>query len=110
MSPANVRIAKMNDLLRTTFLTGKVVITEGIAALPDAMRSEVMERVQRFDAFTPDNDPYGEHDFGSIDVAGPGKIFWKVDYYNRDLTGGSEDPADPAKTCRVLTIMFANEY
>lgn len=110
MSPVNARIAELNDLLRTTFLTGQVFVTEGIAALPDAMRSEVLEKVRCFDAFTLDNDPYGEHDFGSIDIGGPGKIFWKVDYYNRDLTGGSENPADPAKTCRVLTIMLASEY
>ena len=35
--------------------------------------------VSHFDAFTPDNDPYGEHDFGSIDLDGE-KLFWKIDY------------------------------
>jgi len=110
MNKASTRIADLNDLLRTTFLTGKVVATEGIASLPDDLRSAVIEGVQAFRAFTPDNDPYGEHDFGSIDLAGIGKVFWKIDYYNRSLTGGSEDPSDPAKTCRVLTIMLAREY
>lgn len=110
MSPAHVRIADLNDLLRTTFLTGKVIMTEGIAELPDNLRSTVMEKVQRFDAFTADNDPHGEHDFGSFDVAEIGKVFWKIDYYDPQYHAHSEDAADPSKTRRVLTIMLACEY
>ncbi|MGZ2439364.1 DUF3768 domain-containing protein [Sinorhizobium medicae] len=110
MSPAAVRIADLNDLLRTTFLTGKVVLTEGIAALEDTDRSKILECVQRFDAFTPDNDPYGEHDFGSVTVAGVGKVFWKIDYYDREYCFHSADATDPTKTRRVLTVMLASEY
>ncbi len=62
-----------------------------------------------FDEFTPDNDPYGEHDFGSVSVRGT-KLFWKIDYYDLSLNFGSKDPADPAQTTRVLTIMLAEEY
>jgi len=38
------------------------------------------------------------------------KLFWKIDYF--DLAGefGSEDPTDPKKTLRVLTVMLAEEY
>jgi Protein of unknown function (DUF3768) len=54
--------------------------------------------------FTADNDPHGEHDFGSFQAAGEA-FFWKIDYYDRDLMFGSEDPADPDKTTRVLNIM-----
>ena len=50
-----------------------------------------------------------EHDFGSVEFAGE-KCFWKIDYYNKALDAGSEDPADPAQTTRVLTIMLTSEY
>ena len=55
------------------------------------------------------NDPNGEHDFGSFEIADQ-KIFFKIDYYNLEMDGGSEDPADPAKTTRMLTVMKAEEY
>lgn len=103
-------IAGLNDLLRTTFLTGRVMLTEGVRALPEATRQDVLTCVRTFTAFTPDNDPYGERDFGAIDVEGAGRVFWKIDYYDPSLTMGSDDPADPRKTVRVLTIMLAEEY
>lgn len=103
-------VAGLNDLHRTTFLIGKVILTEGIRALPDKVREDIITKVRAFDDFTPDNDPHGEHDFGSFDHDGAGKVFWKIDYYDPTLTFGSEDPADPKRTVRVLTIMLAGEY
>jgi uncharacterized protein DUF3768 len=103
------KIACLNDSLRRTFEGGKVVLTKGVAALSEHDCAQVFERVQSFDAFSPENDPYGEHDFGNFDVAGV-TYFFKVDYYAPNMDGGSEDPADPAKTTRVLTIMRADEY
>ena len=92
-----------------TFTGGKVVMTDGIAALRAGDLARLLERVRRFDEFTKDNDPCGEHDFGSLDLSGR-TYFFKVDYYAPDMEGGSEDPADPTKTTRVLTIMRADEY
>lgn len=41
----------------------------------------------------------------------PEKIFWKIDYCaDRSCARGSEDPADPTRSFRVLTIMLASEY
>ena len=81
----------------------------GISALPKAGQSAIREQVERFGSFIEDNDPHGEHDFGAFKHKDH-SIFWKIDYYDHTLTWGSEDPADPAKTSRVLTIMLAEEW
>ncbi len=62
-----------------------------------------------FDTFTPDNDPYGENDFGSREIEGE-LVYWKIDYYDKPMIHSSENPADEAATCRVLTIFLASEY
>jgi hypothetical protein len=103
-------IAELNDLCRKAMgVAGKLFQTCGIDALPAADQSAIREKVETFDAFTPDNDPYGEHDFGAFEHRGH-KVFWKIDTYDRTLTKGSEDPSDPSQTVRVLTIMLASEY
>jgi hypothetical protein len=84
-------------------------MTAGVDALPSDVQAIVIRRVTTFADFNADNDPHGEHDFGSFTFTGR-KFFWKIDYYDLTLTYGSEDPADPAKTTRVLTIMLAEEY
>jgi len=104
-----VRIRELNDAFRTTLRGGSVMMTPGVAELPDCVKADVVSKVVSFGDFTEDNDPHGEHDFGSFDVVGR-KFFWKIDYYDRTLTGGADDPADPDKTSRVLTIMLAGEY
>jgi len=105
----SARIRELNDALRKTFAGGNVVMTAGVSALPAVAKGAVFTAVQRFNEFTTDNDPHGEHDFGSFQLGGE-TYFFKVDYYALDMEGGSEDPADPAKTTRVLTIMRADEY
>jgi hypothetical protein len=99
----------LNDRLRTTFTGGRVFTTAGVAALSETLKADVLQRVRTFDRFDGDNDPHREHDFGSFEIGGE-QFFFKIDYYNRDLDGGSEDPADPDATTRVLTIMLASEY
>lgn len=104
------RIAELNDLCRKTPGNGdRIFLTQGIGALSQADRNAVIEKVEQFDAFTPDNNPHGERDFGAFDHKGQ-RIYWKIDYYAPDLKHGSEDPADPQQTVRVLTVMLANEY
>jgi Protein of unknown function (DUF3768) len=103
------KIALLNDELRRTFTGGKVVMTDGVAALPENDLARLLANVRSFNEFTNGNDPYGEHDFGSIELEGV-TYFFKLDYYAPDMDGGSEEPADPTKTTRVLTIMRADEY
>ena len=100
-------IRALNDHARRSFTGCRVIITQGVQALDDV--PSVLDEVRRFDAFTPDNDPYEEHDFGSIHHAGQ-TVFWKFGYLDVDLTMHSPDPSDPAVTARVLTIMLADEY
>ena len=62
-----------------------------------------------YDDFCHANDPYEEHDFGSFEADGA-VIFFKIDYFDKDLTYHSPDPSDTSVTERVITIMLAEEY
>lgn len=100
----HTQIAKLNDAYRQSSVIG-CVLTSGILALNN--NDEILEAVRHFNTFSESNDPYGEHDFGVINVNNH-EIFWKIDYYNREYTYGL-DPLD-AVCNRVLTIMLASEY
>jgi hypothetical protein len=102
-------IAERNDDFRRTGVGGLTFATKGVNALSADAQAEIYRRVRAFDAFSPDNDPYGEHDFGSFDVDGT-TIFWKIDLYDNDLKFGSPNPEDPSVTTHVLTILLAEEY
>jgi Protein of unknown function (DUF3768) len=100
------KVRELNDAFRTSFKGGRVMVTRGIASRSDV--SEILERIRTFDAFDNDSE-YRERDFGALE-AGHDSIFWKIDYYSHDLSAGSENPADPNLTVRVLTVMLAEEY
>lgn len=103
-------IRVFNDAFRAGGpVAGTWVLTCGVRDLGRDFNHLAIEAVRRFDDFNQDNDPYGEHDFGSLNVAGH-SLFWKIDYYDPSLTFGSSDPANPAVTRRVLTVMLASEY
>jgi hypothetical protein len=116
MGPAMTKVAQktdrirvLNDNFRSTFIGGQVVMTAGVSELPMDVKAKALLMVKSFNNFTGDNDPYGEHDFGFFEIAGD-TFYWKIDYYDADCRYGSEDPADPEMTTRVLTIMLAVEY
>ena len=120
------RIARLNDLARKAMgVACTAVATVGFRSLPEADQSRVRELIETYDAFDEDNDPHGERDFGTIYQLGDGRwtterlrsrhdererVFWKLDYYDRQMRFASEDAANPAVTRRVLTIMLADEY
>lgn len=102
-------IKTLNDNFRKTFTGGQVLLTAGINAKPTDNVANILSMVRDFNKFTPDNDPYGEHDFGNFDYKGD-KVFWKIDYYDLNNQYLSANPVNPNITNRVLTIMLAEEY
>jgi hypothetical protein len=102
------RVRALNDAFRQTLHGGRVLATSSLAEHPNL--GAILNLVRNFADFSDDNDPYGEHDFGSL-VFGGEQLFWKIDYYDKySVAQGSLDPSDPALTCRVLTVMRASEY
>ena len=107
-------IRELNDRFRKgdANIPGTVVVTTGVQTLlaeEEKSFETLATKVRAFDEFSPDNDPYQEHDFGKFSFCGA-DLFWKIDQYNATYDGGSEDPTDLTKTGRVLTIMLTHEY
>ena len=100
------KIATLNDAARRNVLN--YMTSAGVISLPPEVVGDIYTRVYNYKNFVEnENDPYGEHDFGSFKIHGH-KIFWKIDYYDQQLKYGV-DPLDP--TCRrVVTVMLAEEY
>ena len=109
MSTDTDRIRLLNDELRQHLLGGGAVMTPGIAALGREAVQRLVQVVATFNDFCSANDPHGEHDFGAFDFDGAPVLF-KIDYYDKSLSFHSPDPADPAVTKRVITLMLAEEY
>lgn len=104
------RIAELNDQFRknpTRF--GKAYTTDGVTAHGPEFVHRALAATVAFEAFTADNDPYGERDFGSFQLDGE-TLFWKIDYHDKaNPDCGAEDPSDPTTTTRILTIMLSDE-
>ena len=109
--PPNQRIRELNDRFRMRGQgRGTILVTSGVQEYGAPFVLAALSAVRTFNAFTDDNDPWGEHDFGSVEVEGE-KVFFKLDYYaDENCSAGSENPANEAAAFRVLTIMLACEY
>ncbi len=103
------RVRALNDAFRRSGTGGRMLMTAGVAALPRDEQLAIVAAVMAFDSFDPGDDPYGEHDFGSLRV-GAQHVMWKIDYYDRSERVHSSDPSDAAVTCQVMTIMLAEEH
>jgi hypothetical protein len=109
-------IRKLNDAFRAdlngplaSLASLRLVITRGVAQRGINFAIRALDVVRTFHDFAPENDPFGEHDFGAFSLDDEA-LYWKIDYYDEDLENGSPDPTDANVTKRVLTIMFADEY
>jgi Protein of unknown function (DUF3768) len=72
-------IAELNDQLRRgDHRLGKWVTSEIVSNSSSEEQQELFRLVRTFDNFTPENDPYGEHDFGAVEFDGE-KWYFKID-------------------------------
>jgi hypothetical protein len=103
------KIRELNDQLRQTLAGGRIMMTSGVEALGPLVVARLLDHLRRYDQFDDGNDPYGEHDFGAVDLGGQ-QFFWKIDCYDLAMEFHSQDASDPDQTVRVLTLMLACEY
>ena len=96
-------VAVLNDRFRKSGFG--VTLTCGIQSIQNL--DELLRVIRGYNRFSADNDPYGEHDFGSLSWKGD-KVFWKIDYYDQNLEYGI-DPLNPSCK-RLMTVMLADEY
>ncbi len=109
-------VAVLNDQMRAKLdspAPNIVVMTQGILALVDsnpaiaiARQLELMFIVSTYSAFSEDNNPHGERDFGDFEWRGT-RCYWKIDLYEDPDVKSANDP--PAIT-RVITIMLPSDY
>lgn len=103
------RLRELNDAFRHSLRGGRLIVTQGIFLKAGENILDLLSAIRRFEDFDDGNDPYREHDFGSL-VWREEQIFWKIDYYDIHLRFASPDPHDPHLTVRVMTVMLAREY
>lgn len=106
------RIAKLNDEFRADCFHNEykmAVLTAGVNALPTLTQLKAIDRTMSYNDFTPENDPWDEHDFGIVYADGY-KFFWKIDYYDNKLEYMSVNPANTKRTVRCLTLMLQEEW
>ncbi len=63
------KIAKLNDDFRQNLFTpgsNRVFVSATVSSLPYLERALLLDKVQKFNDFNPNNDPYAEHDFSRI--------------------------------------------
>jgi hypothetical protein len=110
------QVAAANDAFRAAMIRGGHPVYQGRVLCTRGVSEEGLEFVTRaqvavagFTEFTEDNDPYGDHTFGAVTIAGK-VVWWKIDLFDPNYAYGAADPLDHAQTRRVLTLLFPSEY
>lgn len=98
------KIITLNDEFRTTFRGGRVQMTPGVYDLEPRIRGRALSVLACYSKFDADS----EHDWGVFIFAGFA-FEWRIEYRQKDGVGVSEDPTDPDKTLRVLTLWAAED-
>ena len=117
-----LKVAAQNDAFRRNaclaipygaegpVLAGQMVMTRGIHAEGMGFVQACLDAIGRLDHFPADDDPDGFHDFGSVEVFGT-NVWFKIDLYDSAMMAfGSDAPDDPARTYRVLTVLFPSDW
>ncbi len=109
--PRGEAIAQLNDTLRQRGEGGTIMVTRNVLHLPGFDPAALQTALAEYQGFCVDSDPHGERDFGDLTLFGA-SLLWKVDYFASysNFQFGSDDPADPSITKRVLTVMLAEEW
>ena len=125
MSDLTHHTQRLNDLARIRPETVNATwnITRGVAHLltgenspADQSEAYAPERAAAlrdalalFNDWDSGNDPYGEHDFGALELFGE-RLFFKIDYYHPENDTLAPVPSNIDLCRRVLTVMLADEY
>jgi Protein of unknown function (DUF3768) len=112
-------IARLNDEVRAKLKINSpcLSLTMGILSLGRDELPRIVEGISTYESFGDGEDPFSERDFGVFDLPiGDSKekvvhkIAWKIDYYDNNLELNSPDPANPAFTCRIITVSIEGEF
>lgn len=105
-------VRELNDRFRmeVDHTLGRWVITSGLNEKGPLFVQRACRAVQTFTAFSPDNDPYGEHDCATLTLDNEA-IIWKIDtYLDAEMKYAADHPEDPKRSYRVMTVMLSSEY
>lgn len=107
--PRAETIARLNDQLRKTGAGGTVMVTQNVRNITGFDPAALAATLATYQDFDPHGDPHGERDFGTMTLWGY-DLIWKVDYYDKGVNYGSDDPANPEITHRVLNVLLATDW
>lgn len=98
-------IRQINDRLRQRHEGGRVVLSDGVRALPVGTVARILIAIR--DAGPP-ADHSDEHDAGRVLVDGH-EVLWVIDAFGLDWISHSPDPSEPSLTCRRLSVLLVEE-